>query len=227
MKIRSVRIGSVPLIEADNGLGLRVQFSTFGASIYAIYFDNKIMTLTADNAKDFARPDIYYGKTIGAIAGRIKDGIVNINNKTYAMKTNEGLNVLHGGDYCVSRYLFAPKITNNSDVAFSIRYTFTKKKMKDNLPGNVKYIISYYVSAKENLILCDMRAQSNEDTIVALTNHSYFCLGDKDINNLILTVPAKKYVEPNKVNLVPEVEKDIIPCLDFSCFYPQHHQLSG
>ena len=216
MKIKYTRLGEIPIIVADNELGLKVYFSCYGASIYAIFFDGKIMTLTPKTSKGFARSDIYFGKTIGAIAGRVKDGKVEINGKTYQMFTNDGKNTLHGGDFCVSKFLFNGKVMNNNETAFSIRYLFKKKKMKDGLPGNVEYIVSYYLSAKENLLLCDMKAIPNEDTLISMTNHSYFCLGDENLNNLLLTIPAKRFVHPNEEDLIMTEERDIIPCLDFN-----------
>ena len=215
MQTRLVKIGDIPLIEADNGLGLKVRFSSYGATIYSIVFDGKIMTLTPKEVKDFARKDNFYGKTVGPIAGRVKEGLVEINGVTYQMDKNEGENTLHGGDFSVNKFLFTGKVTNNNDVAFSIRYTFTKKKMKDGLPGNVKYMISYYLSATENLLLCDYKVIPDDDTVIALTNHSYFCLGDKNIDNLYLTNPASKFVHPNVDDLLPEELREVTPVMDF------------
>ena len=215
MKINYSRLGEIPIIEADNGLGLKVYFSSYGASIYAIYFDGKIMTLTPKNAKGFARGDIYYGKTIGAIAGRVKNGKVIINDKEYQITPNEGGNALHGGDYAVSKFLFAGKITNNNNTAFSIRYVFKKKKMKDGLPGNIEYIISYYLSANDNQLIIDLRAIPSEDTPISLTNHSYFCLGDENINNLLLTIPASKFISPDEKELIMKDIRDVNEIMDF------------
>lgn len=215
MKTKYLRFGDIPLIEIDNELGLRVQLCAFGATIYAIYFNDELMTLTPKLTKDFVLPNIYYGKTIGAIAGRVKNGIVKINDKEYQLQLNEGENALHGGKYCASRYLFERKITNNNSIAFSVRFAFKKQNMKDGLPGKVEYDISYYVSAKDNVLLLSMRAFSNKDTVLALTNHSYFNLGEPNIDNLYLTIDADKFVHPNEKDLLPEELRHVDDVMSF------------
>ena len=215
MKFKLLKLGELPIMEADNELGLRVQFTSLGASIYAIYFNNELMTLSPKTQKDFTRPDIYNGKTIGQIANRVENGLVEINGKQYQLFKNEGNNTLHGGDYATSRYLFGGKITNNNDVAFSIRYRYVKPARKDGLPDKSEYVVTYYLSAKDNTLLVDYRVRPDADTIISLTNHSYFNLGDNNINNLLLTIPASQYVESRKEDLIYQNIKEVPPCLDF------------
>ena len=214
MKTKYLKESKIPMIEVENELGLKVVFSTIGASIYSISFNNELMTLTPKTFTDFVKSSIYYGKTIGGISNRVRNGLVKIDDKEYHLLLNEGENALHGGQFCLSNTVFTPKVTFGKNY-FSILYSFKKKKMKDGLPGNITYYISYSLNDISSDLLIDFKAMSDDKTVVALTNHLYFCLGDENLDHLFLTIPADKYVEPNPIDLVPEVEKDIIPCLDF------------
>ncbi len=202
------------MLEVENELGLKVTFCNVGASIYSICFNNEQMTLTPKNNKDFLNPNIYYGKTIGAIANRVKDGKVIIDGQEYQMLLNEGDNALHGGQFACSNCIFNSKINFGKNF-FSIIYTFKKKKFKDGLPGNVTYYISYSMNDISTDLLVDFKANTSDKTVISLTNHAYFCLGNPSLEGLYLTIPADKYVEPNKNDLLPEREKEVDEIMDF------------
>ena len=214
MRVKTIVENKIPMIEVTNALGLRVVFCKIGASIYAIYLNNELMTLTPKTFVDFANKDIYYGKTIGGIANRVKNGQVDINGQEYQLLLNEGENALHGGVNGLSRCIFSSKV-NIGKSFFSVIFTFKKKKMFDGLPGKVTYYISYGMTDQSNDLIIDFKAISDNDTIVALTNHTYFTLGDEDISKLHLQIPASRYVEPNRLDLVPEEEKEVTRVLDF------------
>lgn len=214
MKVKHIKVGKIPMIEVENALGLKVTLCNVGASIYSIYLNEDIMTLTPKNPNDFLLPTAYYGKTIGAITNRVKGGKVLINDKEYQMQLNEGDNTLHGGNFSLSNLIFSQKL-NYGNNFFSVIFSFKKKKLKDGLPGNINYYICYSINDSSNDILLDMKAVSDDDTVIALTNHSYFCLGDKNVNNLSLQINASKYVVTDKDDLTPLEEKEVSHVLDF------------
>ena len=59
----------------------KVILSALGASIVQISINEDILTMTPINFDDLNRRDIYYGKTIGPITNRIKDGFIKIDDK--------------------------------------------------------------------------------------------------------------------------------------------------
>ena len=214
MKVTYLKEEKIPMIQAENAFGLKVTFCNIGASIYSIIYNNELMTLTPKSPRDFLKPTIYYGKTIGGIANRVKDGKITIDDKEYQLLLNEGNNALHGGKYALSDCIFRSKI-NFGNNFFTILYTFKKKKMIDGLPGTITYYITYCLNDMSNELLADMKAISNDKTIISLTNHSYFCLGNDSIEGLYLTLPASKYVLPNPVDLTPGEEKEVNKVMDF------------
>ncbi len=125
-----------------NNKGLEVILLPLAASIYSISLDGEILTLTPSSLEDFAKTNLYYGKTVGPIPNRIKDGKVNIEGKTYQLEINEGKNTLHSGIKGICNQLFDYEVINKNEEIVVI-FSYKKKDMFDGLPGNIVYQIKY------------------------------------------------------------------------------------
>lgn len=187
-------------IELTNKDGLKVIFSNLGASIFAIFFDNQLMTVTPRRKSDFNHEEIYHGKTIGPISGRIKKGKLFIKDKEYNYPINEGQNTLHSGISGLSNQIFDYEMINDGVV---FKY--------DN--EDAEYIVTYEIQG--TVLKLSFLVKPHRPIPLALTNHSYFSLGDKDISHLKLKANASKYIKVNPCDLVPEIVKDVPPFLDF------------
>ena len=68
---------------------------------------------------------------------------------------------------------------------------------EDGFPGNLKIAVRYTLT-EDNAFRMDYRVSSDADTIVNLTNHSYFNLdGGGDVLNQKLRIYASRYLEGN------------------------------
>ena len=66
---------------------------------------------------------------------------------------------------------------------------------EDGFPGNLKLAVRYTLT-EDNTFRMDYRVSSDADTIVNLTNHSYFNLdGGGDVLNQKLRIYASRYLE--------------------------------
>ena len=192
------------LITLKNNSGLKVTFSTLGGGIFSIYYRGKIMTVTPKYEADYLLEKIYHGKTVGPVANRIEKGQLTIDGTTYSYDTNEEENTLHGGHNGLSTkewFIWQPE----KDAP---RIIFTR--VEKEAIYQAKYEL------RENRIVLDFVASPNMPTPIALTNHLYFCLGEKNINELSLQVKAHRFIESRKEDLIPLEEKDIPSCLDFN-----------
>ena len=99
-------------IEITNN-DFKVTLSMLGASIVSIYIGEDILTMTPINLEELNRKDIYYGKTIGPITNRVKDGLIKIDNKEYHLPLNEVGLSNHSGDIGLSNQLFNADIDIN------------------------------------------------------------------------------------------------------------------
>lgn len=140
---------------------IEVILSSRGASIYRIIFDNKDMIVSPKDEKDFLRKDIYFGKTIGMVCGRI---------------TKDGQIILHGGPEGLSNQDFDYVVKDNV-----VEFSYKKVKVIYTLIGS-ELTMKYQVEV-------------DEPQLVALTNHSYFCLGDQNLDDLKLRMNSDRLIE--------------------------------
>ncbi|MGM9874056.1 MAG: hypothetical protein ACI31G_03980 [Bacilli bacterium] len=215
MNLNIISKENVSYIHVSNNKNLNVTLTTFGGSIFRIDYLDKTMTLTNKNYKDFYESGNYYGKTIGRIANRIKDGEVIINNKTYQMDKNEGNNCLHSGKDGWSHKIFDISIIETKQDYIEVTFSYLSKDNEQGLPGNVKILVTYKIYLEEDIIDIEFKAKSDKDTVLALTNHSFFSLGEEDLSALKLTIKASKYVECGVDDLLPLKEKEVTNVLDF------------
>ena len=166
----------------------KVILSTLGASIVQISIDEDILTMTPINFNDLNRRDIYYGKTIGPITNRIKDGLIKIDDKEYQFPLNEEGISNHSGHLGLSNKLFVSNIQGN-------RVIFTHLQKINNV--NISYGIMY-TFLDNYQIRIDYVVRVSDKFIINLTNHTFFTLGESGIENLSLVLEACLYLPKEK-----------------------------
>jgi len=191
-------------IEITNN-DFKVTLSSLGASIVSIYIGDDILTMTPVNLEELNRKDIYYGKTIGPITNRVKDGLIKIDNKEYHLPLNEDGISNHSGDIGLSNQIF------NADIDID-KVIFTYIEHIEDI--TISYIIIY--SFNDYQIRIDYFIRINNKFVINLTNHTFFTLNEPNINNLSLKLDSDFYIESDKDTLLPLSAKPIIDCLDFN-----------
>ena len=214
MNIRNYIKDSIQFIEVTNNSKLKVTFANLGASIFNIVFNRYYMTNNVRNAKDFFNSKIYHGKTIGRISNRMRGHTFKLNGEKYDLEPNEGENVLHGGIKGFSNTLFKQDISNDDSNVY-VTYFKEVKDMEDGFPGNLRVEVRYIVSLYEDIINVEYRAYSDKDTVLSMTNHTYFTLGCRGIDGLTLLIPADYYLETYPEDLLARAEKEVTEPLDF------------
>ena len=185
---------------------LKVILSSLGASIVSISFNDELMTLVPLNLEDLKRNDIYYGKTIGPISNRIKDGLINIDNKEYHLPLNEEGISNHSGLLGLSNKLFVSSTS-------SYRAIFTYQQKINDI--NISYGIAYTLN-EDNSLRIDYIVRTSDKFMISLTNHPFFTLGESSLDNLSLVVKSDAYIESDKESLLSKELKPLIDCLDFN-----------
>lgn len=217
MNVNYFNKNNLNFVDVYNDLGLRVIFCDLGASIFNIILNNESMVRNVKNIEDFKRPDCYYGKTIGRTSGRISGDKITINDQTYQLEANERGNVLHGGKsgFSNQRFMFHVEIfAEHIDVVFN----YLSKDLEGGYPGNVNVEVRYVVHKAVNQIDVLFNAISDQDTLLCMTNHSYFTLGDKDISKLELKINAHQYLVNDEKDMLPKGKEAVNNILDFTEF---------
>lgn len=141
----------------------------------------------------------YFGAAIGRWAGRIREGVFHLDGKIYQLEKNSNGHSLHGGRFGLSQVMWKIQALfkeNNPSISFS----YVSPDGEENFPGNLNVDVTYTLS-EENELIVDFWAKSDQDTILNLTQHSYFNLdGHKaDIKNQELWINANKLLETKRM----------------------------
>lgn len=201
MKIEQIKREGFDHILLENNKGMKVELSTVGASIYDIFVPNK----KGENVSVVLKPsdmsnykNTYHGKTIGRFSGRIDKGLCNINGKEYKLDINwGGVNSLHGGFNGLSSQVCEYKINEGNEFT---EVVFTYTEAEGMLPGDVSYEILYHIYNDRNDVITYLNATTTADTVVNITNHTYFNLSGNCQNTILnhnLYLQCSKYTRLN------------------------------
>ena len=164
------------LIVINNKKGTEVAISNYGATIVSIFVNDKYgkaidVVLGYDDVKGYEDGRSFFGACIGRNANRIGDAQYSISGKNYKLTENDNGNNLHSGlDFYANR-IWKTESREDSSVTFIL-----KSPDKDQgFPGDADIKVTYSLS-EENELKIAYHVVSDADTIVNMTNHSYFNL---------------------------------------------------
>ena len=137
----------------------------------------------------------YFGALCGRVCNRIAAGKFTLDGKNYSLAVNNGPNHLHGGLVGFDRKLYAAELIETND-RIGVKLSALSPNMEEGYPGNLKISCTYTLNNANELNL-EYFAETDQTTIINLTNHTYFNLtGGKDqILDHELRLAAKTYTE--------------------------------
>ncbi|MCD8390360.1 MAG: galactose mutarotase [Firmicutes bacterium] len=163
----------------DNGGGLSAEIINYGGIIKNLYFNDKNgvktdVVLGRDTLDDYFKNDGYLGALIGRHANRIAGGKFTIDGREYNAGINENGNSLHGGNVGFDKKVWDAE-ESGTDAEPSLVLSLLSPDGEEGFPGNLKVRVTYTLTA-DNALKIEYSAVSDKDTVVNLTNHSYFNL---------------------------------------------------
>ena len=167
------------LIDFYNENNFHVILSNYGASIYEIEAPDKnrkmeSVTLTPQYAFYYRSPK-YAGLSVGRVLGRIEKGEFTIGNRKYNITPNDKGNLNHSGDSTFAYKFFDFKIEEQKEYT-KVIFSLNIKDMEDGFPGDLELRANYFLYHNQNRIKIEYQAISSKDTLLNITNHSYFNL---------------------------------------------------
>jgi aldose 1-epimerase len=190
----------------SNKNGLKAAVTDYGAHLVGLLVPDKAGKLTDvvlgyDDISGFQKAKTaYYGATIGRYGNRIANGKFKLDGKEYTLFKNNGPNTLHGGKDGFDSKVWDAKQTDSS----SVELTYTSKDMEEGFPGNLKVKVVYTLT-DDNAIKITYEATTDKNTVVNLTNHTYFNLngaGSGPNQDHIVQIAANGYT-PVDSTLIP------------------------
>jgi aldose 1-epimerase len=196
---------AVDLYSLGNGK-LEVGIMTYGGIIVSLRTPDRNgklddVVLGCNSVEEYVAQTAHFGGTIGRYANRIAHGSFQLDGQTYNIPKNNGDNALHGGIRGFDKVVWtAREITNG------IELTYVSKDGDQGFPGTLTTTVRY--TLKGNALRIEYSATTDKDTVLNLTNHSYFDLagqGTGDVLGHVLKIDASR-MTPVDAALIPTGE---------------------
>lgn len=170
---QKIEKGDVYAYRLDNGKGLAAEILSLGGIIRKLEFLGIDVVLGRDDYNTYLHDGSYFGALIGRNSNRIANGRFELNQKTYTLAKNDGENNIHGGIDGFNTKIWDVKMQDGEEPKLIL--TTDAKDGEEGYPGNVKVKVTYTLT-KNNAIAIHYEGESDSDTILNMTNHSYFNL---------------------------------------------------
>ena len=186
------------LYTLTNKKGMEVAITNFGGIIVSLRVADRIgkiedVVLGYDSLDGYLTNPASFGATIGRYGNRIAHGTFVLDGKTYNLSKNDGDNTLHGGTQGFSKRLWAAKDISGKEGP-ALELTYLSKDGEEGFPGNLSVKVVFTLTEANELVI-SYSATTDKDTVVNLTNHSYFNLagqGNGDVLGHMLTLHGDK-----------------------------------
>lgn len=203
-KVSYGRVGEeeVFLYKLDNGKGLTAEIITYGGILRSLCYDGVDVVLGRDSLEEYMQNDGCFGALIGRNSNRIAGGEFTLSGKTYHLAKNNGNNNLHGGLVGFNKRVWSAKSFDLGEP--SLVLSLVSADGDEGFPGKVKVKVTYTLT-KNNGLRIHYEGTGNADTLLNMTNHSYFNLNGHasgTVDGHILKMNSGFYT-PNTAECMP------------------------
>ena len=191
----------VRLYTLTNKNGLQANITNYGARVVDLLVPDaagKLVDISIgfdsiDGYLNSTEP--YYGATIGRFANRIAQGNFSIGDADYHIVPNNGSNALHGGKNGFQAVVWDAEMVD----AGTVQLSYLSPHLEEGFPGNLQVVLRYELTS-DNALRITYRAETDQTTILNLTNHTYFNLngaGSGSIMDHTVMINASQYTPIN------------------------------
>lgn len=207
-KLISLGNQSIKEVTLENNQGSSVKVLALGATLdsFIVLLKNGVSKelVVSPSTKSyyyqqFEHVPYYFGATIGRYAGRLSKSVIEIGEKTYLLDKEKTIQ-LHGGKHGLSKKIWEIKQTESEEVA-SVTLFCQSPHLEGGYPGNLQ-VEAKYTLRDDNSLEIIYTAISDRDTILNLTNHVYFNIGNGSVLHQSLQINSKRRLETDD-NLIP------------------------
>ncbi len=169
----------VYLYTLTNCSGMQARITTLGGIIVSLTAPDREgvwadVVLGFDELESYRKPNPFFGALVGRYANRIANASFTLHDITYRLVPSEGENQLHGGLQGFDKKVWDSVIVPAPD-GDSLALSYFSRDTEQGYPGNLDVTVLYTLT-ENNALRIDYQARTDQDTIVNLTNHSYFNL---------------------------------------------------
>lgn len=192
----------------ENKNGMKIAVTDFGATLVSIFVPDQEgnlvdVVLGYDSVEGYEQGGAFYGATVGRNANRIGQASFVLNQKTYHLTDNDHGNNLHSGLDFYNKRMWERKTSSDSKITFAL----FSPDQDQGFPGNLQVEVTYELTEDNELHIL-YKAVSDQDTLINMTNHSYFNLngqGSGTIHDLRVRMDADAFTPTDEI-LIPTGE---------------------
>ena len=178
-----------------NANNMEVCITNFGGRIVSVMVPDREgvmrdVVLGFDSIRDYITIPSDFGASIGRYANRINQGRFTLDGVEYVLPRNNYGHCLHGGPNGFQYQVYDARQTGPQE----LELTYLSKDGEEGFPGNITCKVLMTLT-DDNAIDIRYEAETDQPTIVNMTNQSYFNLdGDAGSNSdHLLTIDADYY----------------------------------
>lgn len=162
-----------------NANGLEAHILNFGGIIQSLKVPDadgnlEDIVLGFDDPSEYTKEHPYFGAIIGRYANRLAKGQFTLEGHRYELSKNHGQHTLHGGQKGFDKVFW-----DCEQHGQTLNLIYRSLDGDQGFPGHVVVNVTYHLS-NENELIINYLAITDQDTILNLTNHSYFNLNPNE-----------------------------------------------
>ena len=204
-----------------NTKGFEAVVISYGAALVSLKAPDRSgkssdIVLGYDSLDGYEQDKAFFGATIGRYGNRIAGGQFTLDGTVFHLPKNDGPNSLHGGSRGFNKRIWSGVDRSRAD-AQVLELTYTSQDGEEGYPGTLKVQVTYTLPEEANELRIDYSATADKDTVVNLTNHSYFNLSgvaSQEILEHQLLLRALEFT-PVDSTLIPTGELRAVCCGPF------------
>jgi aldose 1-epimerase len=163
-----------------NKKGVEAVVINYGADLVSLKVPDRDgnsadVVLGYDTLDGYQGGQSFFGGTIGRYANRIAGGQFALDGTLFHIPKNDGPNSLHGGTMGFNKRVWTAVDRSRGDAGV-LELSYASPDGEEGYPGTLQVKVSYTLPMESNELRIDYSASTDKDTVVNLTNHSYFNL---------------------------------------------------
>lgn len=173
------------LYTLTNENGMSASITNYGAALVKLNVPDKEgklrdVVLGYDDVTGYEKGGGSFGAPVGRNANRIGGAVITIQDKTYELEKNDNGNNLHSGTNYYNKRIWNVSEKKDSKIEFVLH----SPDGDQGYPGTLDMHVTYELTEDNELRLI-YDAVPDQDTIINMTNHSYFNLDGHDSGNVL------------------------------------------
>lgn len=173
------------LYTLTNENGMSASITNYGAALVKLNVPDKEgklrdVVLGYDDVTGYEKGGGSFGAPVGRNANRIGGAVITIQDKTYELEKNDNGNNLHSGTNYYNKRIWNVGGKTDSKIEFVLH----SPDGDQGYPGTLDMHVTYELT-EDNELRITYDAVPDQDTIINMTNHSYFNLDGHDSGNVL------------------------------------------